>query len=166
MKQFFLTLSALLLHIACSGQQQPGQTVFAGNFETEKATSLNLEVHTSSSQTISFAGPADYVASKVVPAYFQLVVKAPAEPWVITATINSMNSGSGFTTNSGEFTSLVSLRNNMGQMVRLSQMPTIILQGGNNTSEQYYTIDLVIDPPFNMPAGNFLGMINFQLELQ
>jgi hypothetical protein len=50
--------------------------------------------------------------------------------------------------------------------VRLSSTPQVILQSSNTLPENDYVIDLIADPPFNVPSGNYVFMVSFQIALQ
>lgn len=181
MKTFFLILSTLLIFVSASGQvrqiesgasMSPGFPVMTGKpnmnnsllQESSSGYPMELEVY-STDQVLSFSDARDYREPKVIPAYYKLRVKVPPVPWVITARLESSDGiNSAPRSNNGK--SIVSLRSQMGIVVPLSQAPQIILSGGSGLTEQYTTIDLIVEPPFNMSAGDLFGFVTFQLLLQ
>ena len=140
------------------GEQQiqliPGQT-------------LSLEV-VNSGVPVSFATGFDYGETKVIPAYYRIVVSAPPVPWVVTATVQDVSSVDANVNILEDVARLVSLRCvGTNNKVRLSAAaPQVVVLGNTMTERSQYALDVIFDPPFNMPAGRYMMNINFQLQLQ
>jgi len=166
MKHYLFWLLTLFGSSSCFAQIQTegvGNLMIA-ELGDQQALSLDL---TCSGEPFVFSDGMDYSDSKVLPGYFRLRVKAPALPWIVTATVDELYLGSETGATTEDFARLVSLRSAaMGYSVRLSGSPQIILQSTNTLSENEFTIDMIIDPPFNFPSGSYLFMVNFQLQLQ
>jgi hypothetical protein len=132
----------------------------------EWSQTLSLEVLISG-EPVVFSTAADYGGSKTFPGYYRLHVKAPPMPWVITATVKDMYTTVTQDLATGDMAHLVSLRcESCGYSVRLSSTPQVILQSSNTLPENDYVIDLIADPPFNVPSGNYVFMVSFQIALQ
>ena len=168
MKHCLLYLFTLFSYSICLGQDKSEQASrpYGGNIGSDNQA-LSISVYTTG-QPITFLNIEDYAGSKTLPGYFRINIKAPPNPpWVLTASIAEQYSFSNPGSMPDNFVSLVSLRSeNTGQIVRLSSTPQVILRSSNNLPENDYTVDLIIDPPFNMQAGNLLEVVNFQLAIQ
>ena len=159
MKQSILLLIMLILQFEGFGQN----VVLESGNHKGWGSAMSLNVRTNE-QSIKFERSSDYSARKILPAYFQLTVKAPQPAqWVITASLSDVYSASNVPSNKLE--NLVQLRTPGGQTFILTNRPQIILQSNSNIKVDEFSLDLLIDPPFNMSEGVMPGMVNFRLEL-
>ena len=134
------------------------------SFSQPMPTEMEIQA---SDQIITFATAEDFAGAKSIPGYYRIHVKSPQGPWMVTARLVDQYSETGILAMPEEFVSLVSLREqSTGHTVRLSSTPQTIIFGGNGLPEQDFFIDLIVDPPFNLPTSKHTGIVSFQLTNQ
>jgi len=169
MQRPILTFFAVFISIFCSAQSESiVQNEEGGNqIQLIPGQTLSLEV-INDNGPISFATAGDYGEAKVIPGYYRLVVKAPPVPWVVTAIVQDLYSTDAPTTTMENVANLVSLRcGGTNSNISLSTTtPHAVVWSNNTMEENQYTLDLTFAPPFNIPPGNYMMIIHFQLQLQ
>ena len=120
-----------------------------------------------SEQLITFRTAEDFSGSKSIPGYYRIHITSPQGPWMVTVRLVDQFSESGYVPMPEGYVSLVSLRDqSSGQTVRLSNTPQTLIFGTNGLPEADYFVDLIVDPPFDLPTSTHKGIVSFQLTNQ
>lgn len=153
-----LTLSGPVIFAQRMASTRPG---FFAQPGSKPVFSMQVQ---SAGQAIRFGSIDDFRSSKAIPAYYRIHVESSL-PWVIMASIPAQNNddpAGGRAAN----TPLKLRYSQNGHTVVLSAVPQVILQSTNSMPENDYTLDLIIDPPFDAPGDYMTGNINFELSPQ
>lgn len=153
---YLLIFMGLIPAVPVQGQPHMGQKASSG-------PEMLLQVLTDQAPARFISGD-DFHAPKVLPSYYQLHISSGG-PWMVTAA--SMASTGTSPMVDLKAIAHVSLRNRAtGQVIRLSGAPQVVLLSNNQFRENDYGFDLIIDPPFDIPQGDYRGSVSFELSPQ
>jgi len=179
MKRYLLSLVTVFSTIYCCSAQNgigqssnqnppsgPGSNSNPRSTRFENPGQTSMEIY-SSDQIITFRTGEDFAGSKSIPNYYRIHVRYPHGPWMVTAKIVDQYSENGYVPMPEDYVSLVSLRDqSTGNVIRLSNVPQTIILCNNSLPENDYFVDLIVDPPFDMPTSTHRGIVSFQLTNQ